>query len=224
MVLNPFGRVVATYWQRLPSHFPRVQLGVWVVMPNHVHGIIIITNNGDDDDGDDVCRGEATPRASMLAKMRGDAETPGPAEPGGGCLAPVTVSHIDGKGEATPQTSLPAEMRGDAKTPGLEEPGGGCLAPTPTGPEMTMATSNGAPPGSVGAIVGNIKSTITRRINQMRHASGAAVWQRGYWERVVRSPEEHARIEDYILLNPARWQADDLHPDAPPNPFNQECE
>ncbi|HOU12729.1 MAG TPA: hypothetical protein PKZ84_06400, partial [Anaerolineae bacterium] len=76
MVLNPFGRVVATYWQRLPRHFPRVQLGAWVVMPNHVHGIIIITDDGDDDDGGDACRGEATPQASIYAEMRGYAEAP----------------------------------------------------------------------------------------------------------------------------------------------------
>jgi len=221
MVLNPFGGVVATYWQRLPHHFPRVQLGTWVVMPNHIHGIIIITDDGDDDGGDgDACRDEAIPHASLSAEMRGDTEAPGPEEPGGGCLAPSTAPHIDGKGEATPQASMPAGMRGDAKTPGLEDVIEGCLAPTASA--TTATTPNGTPSGSVGAIVGNVKSTITRRINKMRRTPGVVVWQRGYWERVVRSPEEHARIEDYILLNPARWQADDLHPDAPPIPFNQE--
>jgi len=79
-----------------------------------------------------------------------------------------------------------------------------------------------APSGSVAAIIGNVKSTITRRINQMRHTPGAEVWQRNYWENIIRTPESHARIEDYIFANPARWRADDLHPDAPPNPFNQE--
>lgn len=190
MVLNPFGRVVATYWQRIPRHFPRVQLGTWVVMPNHIHGIIIITDDGDDDDDDggDVCRGEASPHASPYANMPENTEAPGPEEPGGGCLAPTVT------------------------TPGMAD------APT----DGAMPMPNGAPSGSVGAIVGNVKSTITRRINQMRRTPGAAVWQRGYWERVVRTLEEHVRIEDYILANPARWQADDLHPDAPPNPYNQE--
>jgi putative transposase len=81
---------------------------------------------------------------------------------------------------------------------------------------------HGAPSGSVGAIVGNVKSTITRRINQMRHTPGAKVWQRNYWESIVCTPEGHARVDNYIRLNPARWRADDLHPGAPPNPFNQE--
>jgi len=79
-----------------------------------------------------------------------------------------------------------------------------------------------APSGSLGAIIGNFKSTTTRRINQMRHTPGARVWQRNYWEHIIRTPESHARIEDYIFANPARWQVDQLHPDAPANPFNQE--
>ncbi len=127
------------------------------------------------------------------------------------------------RGEATPQAFIYAQIRGDAEALGHPKPGGGCLAPTDT-VTGDAATPHGAPPGSVGAIVGNVKSTITRRINQMRHTPGAAVWQRGYWEHIVRTPEAHARIEDYIRLNPARWRADDLHPDAPPNPFNQERE
>jgi|GEM_PF-1212631 len=81
---------------------------------------------------DNACKGEATLQTPTNAKMRGDAQTLGHTEPGGGSLAPATVSHIDGKGEATPQASTNAKMRGDAKTPGQEEPGGGCLAPSTT--------------------------------------------------------------------------------------------
>jgi len=35
-------RVAETMWQRIPRHFPHVELDEWVVMPNHVHGIIVI--------------------------------------------------------------------------------------------------------------------------------------------------------------------------------------
>ncbi len=77
-------------------------------------------------------RGEATPQASIYAQMREDTERPGPAEPGWGCLAPSTASHIGGKGEATPQPSTYAQMREDTETPDPEEPGWGCLAPTDT--------------------------------------------------------------------------------------------
>ena len=42
MQLNAYGRVAATMWERISRHFPHVQLDAWVVMPNHVHGIIFI--------------------------------------------------------------------------------------------------------------------------------------------------------------------------------------
>jgi REP element-mobilizing transposase RayT len=36
--------VVETLWQRIPRHFPHVRLDEWVVMPNHLHGIIVISD------------------------------------------------------------------------------------------------------------------------------------------------------------------------------------
>ncbi len=41
--LSEAGRVVQTAWEGLPSHYPHVQLDAWTVMPNHVHGIVILT-------------------------------------------------------------------------------------------------------------------------------------------------------------------------------------
>ena len=45
MGLNEIGNVAAICWQQIPSHFPFVELGAWVVMPNHVHGVIIINKS-----------------------------------------------------------------------------------------------------------------------------------------------------------------------------------
>lgn len=43
MVLNAYGEIVQKWWNEIPIHFPNVDLGVFVIMPNHVHGIIFIT-------------------------------------------------------------------------------------------------------------------------------------------------------------------------------------
>ncbi|RZM75037.1 transposase [Leptolyngbya iicbica] len=42
MILNDAGRVAQAHWQRLAQHFAHIQLDAFVVMPNHVHGIIQI--------------------------------------------------------------------------------------------------------------------------------------------------------------------------------------
>lgn len=48
MVLNAIGKLAKFYWIEIPKHFPFIALGNFVVMPNHVHGILTIDkNNGD---------------------------------------------------------------------------------------------------------------------------------------------------------------------------------
>ena len=43
MCLNKYGEIIQQWWYEIPKHFPNVALGAFVIMPNHVHGIIIIT-------------------------------------------------------------------------------------------------------------------------------------------------------------------------------------
>ena len=45
MVLNEYGNIVSAFWDDLPSHYPNIKTDECVVMPNHVHGIIVIDNN-----------------------------------------------------------------------------------------------------------------------------------------------------------------------------------
>jgi REP element-mobilizing transposase RayT len=45
MQLNEFGKWVDACWKRLPTHFPHLQLDRFVVMPNHIHGILTLTPN-----------------------------------------------------------------------------------------------------------------------------------------------------------------------------------
>ena len=44
MQLSEIGKLAERYWLEIPEHFPFVELGNFVVMPNHVHGILIINN------------------------------------------------------------------------------------------------------------------------------------------------------------------------------------
>src|SRR5512137_1336233 len=45
MRLNDYGEIVAAVWADLPNHYPHVELDAFVIMPNHVHGIIVIADN-----------------------------------------------------------------------------------------------------------------------------------------------------------------------------------
>jgi putative transposase len=66
--------------------------------------------------------------------------------------------------------------------------------------------------GSLPTIVRLFKSSSARRINELRRTPGAPVWQRNYYEHVIRDQKELERIRDYIRLNPTRWPADEENP------------
>ena len=71
-------------------------------------------------------------------------------------------------------------------------------------------------PGSLAAIVRSYKSAVTKRINEMRQSSGERVWQRNYYEHIVRDDEALQRIRQYIHDNPARWATDSNNPGRMP--------
>jgi REP element-mobilizing transposase RayT len=172
MRFTSYGRVADTNWARLPRHFPHVALGAWVVMPNHVHGIIVIVDEQDAGNG---------------TRGRGEA-------------FPAWHSETEGEGNSASLTLTSGASRNASP---LQEP-----------PVAAPGLPHGTPSGSIGAVVGNYKSITARRINHMRGAPGARVWQRNYWEHIIRDETAHQNIRAYILNNPARWNEDRLHPDA----------
>jgi len=62
-----------------------------------------------------------------------------------------------------------------------------------------------SPSRTVGAIVRGFKSATTREINRMRRTPGEPVWQRSYYEHIIRDEDDHDRIRNYIIHNPVTW-------------------
>jgi putative transposase len=81
---------------------------------------------------------------------------------------------------------------------------------------------NGPAAGSLGAMIGQFKSRATKRIWAIPEYSETPIWQRNYYEHIIRNEAEWRRISAYIQDNPFNWGEDQLHPDARPNPFNQD--
>ena len=134
-----YGELVLETWQDLPNHYPCVALDAFVVMPNHVHGIIFLEGDG----------------------------------PVGAGFDPVVDVGAGFK---------PAPTKG-TKRHGLPE------------------------------IVRAFKTFSARRINALKGTPGVPVWQRSYYEHVVRTDEELDRIREYIVNNPLRWEYDRENPE-----------
>jgi len=59
------------------------------------------------------------------------------------------------------------------------------------------------------------KSAVTERINELRRTHGARLWQRNYWEHIIRNESELQHLREYIRNNPLQWELDELHPKQP---------
>jgi putative transposase len=145
MRLNRVGEAAEECWRAIPIHFADVELDVFVVMPNHVHGIIVIADAG-----------AANVRATHASPLRQGADT--------------------GMG----------------------------VARMPQGPRRR----------SVGAIIGSYKSAVSKGIHEIDGSLGSAVWQRNYFEHIIRNDVALNRIRQYIIDNPVRWAYDRYNPQA----------
>ncbi len=61
-------------------------------------------------------------------------------------------------------------------------------------------------------IIRSFKSAVTKHINILQDAAGTPIWQRNFYERIIRNENELNGIRKYIQNNPAQWEQDDLHP------------
>jgi len=64
---------------------------------------------------------------------------------------------------------------------------------------------------SLSSFVAGFKSTVTKQINQIRQTPGIPVWQRNYYEHIIRNDDELNKIREYIINNPKRWKEDNLN-------------
>jgi len=138
MRLNDAGRMVLAEWNRLPERFPHLVLDAFVVMPNHVHGILVITD---------------------------------PAPTAGATLGATVGATV-----------------------------GATLVVAPTAP-------------TVGNIIGAFKSRVTVEYIRGVKTSGwppfrGRLWQRNYYEHIIRNERALNAIRQYIMENPRRWHRD----------------
>jgi putative transposase len=86
--------------------------------------------------------------------------------------------------------------------------GRGTLRRAPTKEQFGKPVS-----GSIPTIVRLFKSSVTMQLNQLNNTPQQPVWQRGYYEHIIRNDKELDNIRRYILGNPALWGLEEEHPE-----------
>ena len=82
-------------------------------------------------------------------------------------------------------------------------------------PLSAISTRPSMKPRSLSSIMAGFKSAVTKKINQIRNAPGTPVWQRNYYEHIIRNENALNNIRQYIINNPLSWHLDQLHPNNP---------
>jgi putative transposase len=75
-------------------------------------------------------------------------------------------------------------------------------------PQSFLETTTPRPPRSLGSFVAGFKSATTRRIRAMAGIADLSVWQRNYFERIIRDQNELETVRAYIQNNPRNWSRD----------------
>ena len=57
----------------------------------------------------------------------------------------------------------------------------------------------------LGIAIGSLKAASAREINRVRGTTGTHLWQRGYYDHVIRDDDDLDRVHSYIATNPLRW-------------------
>lgn len=181
MRLNELGQIVQFTWEDLVNHVNGIELDEFVIMPNHIHGIIIIVG------------------------VVGAGLEPAPTEPAP--TKPATTESAPTESAPTePATTEPAPTEPATTEPAPTTIRAG-LEPAPT----ESAPTKSAPTTPLSEIVRQLKTFSARRINVVRNTPGTPVWQRNYYEHIIRNDQSYMNIAEYIRDNPAQWEADKLN-------------
>ncbi|WP_299230011.1 transposase [Sulfurihydrogenibium sp.] len=140
MVLNEYGKIVHEEYIKL-SEIPIIELDVFQIMPDHIHGVIIIREN------------DLNPAQEIKKPIQ------------------AWIIH-----KLQHNLNIQKYRR-----------------------NMILPK-----------IIGRFKTLSSKRINQLRQTRGFPVWQRNYYERVVRNEIELKRIREYIINNPINWEIEKL--------------
>jgi REP element-mobilizing transposase RayT len=136
MILNECGEIADKCWMEIPEHFPNVELHEYIIMPNHVHGIIEI-------------------------KFKSNVPTVIPSV--------ATVATV-GANNHSP-------LRSPSKT--------------------------------IGSMVRGFKIGVTKWMRQNTNVYD--VWQRNYYDNIIRNDQSYQRISNYIQNNPKNWKEDKFY-------------
>ncbi len=181
MHYSPVGVIANVLWFEIKNHAKNVELGEFTVMPNHIHGIIILQNGntivGDTDSPDGAGNIDVDPDPPVETRhalsLRSDSESDSNSDPNPG-PGPGTDPHHPSNDQ--PQTPGQQRFQNQGKN-------------------------------TISSIVGGYKSSVTKHANRLGLDFG---WQPRFYDNIIRDAESFDNISNYIQKNAENWEEDKL--------------
>ncbi|MEX2379312.1 MAG: hypothetical protein WD530_01100 [Vicingaceae bacterium] len=195
MILNDAGRMVEKWYWELENKYPDKKCHQMVVMPNHFH--CIIENLENDEIDNNELDSNAPPQMDTPPRIDAHVGTSlrGRPEPTGERGRPEPTSD-DGNHKTyqnTNESKQSDEVQNDQY--GQHNQKIKSTLGEAIGWFKTMTTN---------AYIKGVKNKNWPRYNQR-------LWQRNYYEHIIRNPQAYSRISNYIINNPAQWAKDKFH-------------
>lgn len=184
VALAPMGKIVRDELLKTTQIRSNVKLDEWIIMPNHVHAIIVIDNSVETAPLGRLLKPNQTPMSDV------DIETP-------------TTSNI-----VTPNISF--NVLTETPHRALDEtPHRGRLYNGERGERHPWHKTQWQP-NSLGSIVNQFKSVCTK---QIRKINPSFAWQTRYYDRIIRTERALYAVRHYIKTNPDHWHRDRNNPE-----------
>ncbi|WP_321297950.1 transposase [Marinifilum fragile] len=204
MQLNAIGELVQNEWIKTPELRPdmNLELGEFVVMPNHFHAIITIGKNNYNTRRDAMPRvlneNESEPGLIAMPRVLNENES----EPGLIAMPRVLNENESEPGLIAMPRVLNENEQKDAKH------GVSTFDKTKNNKDARHGVSTfGAQSKNLASIIRGFKSSVTV---MARKTNSEFAWQSRFHDHIIRDFDSYHRIEQYIQNNPARWKEDEM--------------
>ncbi len=197
MICNDAGVMIGQIWNEIPQYHQNIVIDILTIMPNHIHGIIEIKSVGADSisaqlpdsrngaDMESAPTTHATPTHTTHTTHTTHATH-------------ATSTHTAHTTHATHATSTHTAHTGSRKRKRAD------MESAPTVPTTLSTVMQSFKRYTTIEYIKMVKQQILPWFNQR-------IWQRNYWEHIVRDENEYQRISEYIINNPMKWDMDKLN-------------
>lgn len=172
MVLNELGHIAHNEWQKLTERYLNMDLGAFQIMPNHIHGIILLKDTS-------LGTGFTPVQNEMISQNEMKFQNEMEFQNNDG----ICTIERHGENERNGETTIEVTAR---------------VATTAAIPDIV---------GAYKSLVANGCLAIFKSYNQTM----GKLWQRNYYEIIIRNEKSYQNISEYIINNPTKWQNDKFY-------------